>query len=187
MVIGMDLVKRLNPACSNSYKKGYFYETISIMPGRNIIIVRPLYDSLSYDGAVDANIIYAKNEKSAFDHEPFDQLRIKRDEELLVSKGKRRRVLGLTDEVYGQIQIVPIYTLKAYHEKTYDIEKLKRNELRGILYFPKTEYNKESFAPLIENQSVLAKNLKRLSVELSDEGHNILDDHLTDFFRLYTK
>ena len=182
----LSLLQTPGDSYRNEFLKGRLYRCPAHIPSNSIIIVRPLHDGKSTE-TIPANIIPLSQCQNAFDHTPYQDLKLKSDEELVVSKVKKRRVIALTrPDNYGLIKVSPLYTLKKYHENIFDLKKLKDNHLAGIIYLEESELNEESYISLMESFPVYIKLLEPLRLELNAEGLTLLDDNLVTIYDLYT-
>lgn len=124
---------------------------------------------------------------NAFDHSGFQGLKLQPNEEFILNKAKRRRVLAITKpDIHGLVKVAPVYTLKEYHAGKYDIDKLVKNELPGIIYLEETDINSESFISLMESFPVYKNILEPIRVGRNEDGIELLDDNLVVMFDLYS-
>ena len=79
----------------------------------------------------------------------------------------------LAQNSYGIVNVAPVFTIKDYHSKTHDMEKLRNNLLGGLIYLEEGEYNKSSFITLTESFPVYINLLKPIRLELSAEYKHV--------------
>lgn len=182
----MSLVQCPSGQYRNGIKKGLFYHCPYTFSRDSIVLVRPLCDS-SYTETIPADIIPITQCNDAFDHQPFDMLKLKGDEEFTLQKTKYRRVVATTTiSSVGMVNVAPVFTLKDYHSKTYDMEKLKNNQLAGLIYLEEGAHNKSSFISLIESFPVYINLLAPIRLQLSTDGIMMLDDNIALIYDLYS-
>lgn len=183
----MGLLQQAPKGYRGQYLKGRFYNCISPEYTSELVLVRPLNDSdLSQE--IASTITPVGLTYNAFDHEPFESLGLKRDEEFLLTKAKDRKVVALTRPTsIGLIKVAPIYTLKDYHRKEIDVDSLRKNQVEGLIYLEADEfYNKERFISLVKSFTTMVNGLVPVPVELNQKGIDLLDDKLADLYELYS-
>jgi hypothetical protein len=166
--------------------KGCFYRYSFVFPFKKIVIVRPLYDS-TLDNTTAADILPLNECNDSFNHKEYEAFQLDTDEEFILCKAKYRRVLAITHQnTRGYVTVVPVYTLKDYHKKEFDYEKLKENQIAGLIYLePNEETNEESIINLTEPNTAHFMQLKPINLILNGAGINLLDDQLAVTFDLY--
>lgn len=182
----MGLIQRIGGQYKNDFLRGRFYSCPYVFPTDSLILVRPLHDG-EVDEVLPADIKPLSQCNDAFMHTPYPHLKLKEDEEYILQKTKKRRVLATTNlGNKGLLLVAPVYTLKVYHSGTMDLEKLKENRIPGIIYLEDGENNKESFIPLMEMCSVYRSLLEPIALELTKEGIELLDDNIVMLHDLYS-
>ncbi|WP_432748243.1 hypothetical protein [Pectinatus frisingensis] len=186
----MILVENYNG--NKKFFRGRFFWGIPVMYSKNYVIVTPTNDDEITDThTVPANLIKMErwqdiDSKGFFSHDDYRKMPIKHDEELVINKIKRRKVLAVSNANDDHtITVIPFYTLKEYHKKKYDAGQMKKNNIKSIIYLPESRYNKESFGLINEMQAINIDFLEALPYRLTYEGLTILSDHITEFLNLY--
>ncbi len=179
----MDLVAPFN---STDIAKCGFYHYPYHFPAKDIVIVRPLYDSNPGD-VIQADIVPLESYKNAFDHAPFEQLQLREDEAFLLVKAKNRRVIATSlRNDSGFINVSPVYSSIDWYKERYGYDNLKTNIVPGIIYLAPGEYNKESVIVLSESNTAYVQQLKPLRLKLNNKGTRLLDDYLMLIHDIYS-
>ena len=183
----MSLIRDPKGNYKNEIIKGRFYRCPASIPSSSLILVRPLYDGKPTE-TIAADITPLDQCATAFNHtSPYPELKLKTDEEFVLYKAKMRRVLATTGvTAYGLIQVAPVYSLKGYHSDMYDLAKLKKNELPGILYLEESKSNAESFVALMDSFPTYKNLIEPIRFELSPEGIELLDHNLVLIHDIYS-
>lgn len=182
----MSLVQYPEGNIRYEFVKGRFYSCPYSFAMEEFVLVRPICDG-SLSETIPADIKPQNQCSDAFNHTPFEELRLKGDEEFTLLKSKRRRVVAITNlGIYGLIKIAPVFTLKSYHSDKFNVEQLRNNELKGLIYLKKGEANEEGFISLMESYSVYKSSLQPIRLELNKDGIEILDDKLVMMYDLYS-
>lgn len=168
--------------------KGHFYFCPALMQSRSLIIVRPLYDANISDTTIPADMFTYQNCSQPFEHAPYDNLRLKADEEFILLKSKKRRVVALTGLFDNSfVQVAPVYTLKDSHGKYFNLDDLKNQRIPGIIYLESGDGNEESFISISESFPVFKDFLEPRRFRLNPEGLSLLDDQLILIYNLLSE
>jgi hypothetical protein len=112
----------------------------------------------------------------------------KSDEEFVLFKTKRRRVVATTGLFHNSfIQVASVYTLKEYHGKNFNLDDLRNQQLPGIIYLEVSDINKESFMSLPESFPIYKDFLEPRNLGLNAKGMSLLDEHLILIHDLFTE
>lgn len=182
----MSLVQDPGSEYRNNIQKGRFYRCPYAFPVDSLILVRPLHDD-NFQNIIPADIKPLNQCHDAFSHSLYPSLKLPSDEEFILQKAKFRRVVTLSKVTdYGLVNVAPAYTLKEYHNKSIDIEKLKNNQLVGFIYLKEGENNEESMIALAESFGIYIKLLTPIRLELNQKGIELLDDNLVTIYDIYS-
>ena len=183
----MSLVQCPEGNYRNEFVKGRFYSCPYSFVMEELVLVRPICDG-SLSETIPADIKPQILCGDAFNHTPYEGLKLKGDEEFTLLKSKRRRVVAITNQgIYGLVKIAPVFTLKGYHRDKFDVAQLRNNRLKGLIYLEIGEDNaEERFISLMESYSVYKSSLQPIRLELNKAGIELLDDNIVTMHDLYS-
>lgn len=182
----MSMVQDPGDEYRKNIQKGRFYRCPYAFPVDSLVLVRPIYDDNSQN-IIPADIKPLNQCQDAFSHSPFPSLRLMSDEEFIIQKAKYRRVVVLSKITSnGLVNVAPVYTIKDYHHKSIDIDKLKNNQLPGLIYLEDGKSNEEGFISLMESFGIYTKLLTPIRLELNQQGIELLDENLVTIYDIYS-